>query len=306
MVNILHRVQVVFGQTGAENIGRGFQQISQYGNQANTTIGTANTQLNKFGTEAQTAGSGVSIFGRNMGTLAGSTTQANQGISIFGQGLTKVSGGLTTTNTLIGTANTQQKTLGASLLSNGKSFATMAVGMATTIQGVVGLSRAFRDLNDQQLGVDRAARKLSVANEAVDKSTRKLRELAQANKQGTQEWTDALRDQTQAQEQQNIAVTNLSEAQERLHDTQEDFVFLTISTVLGTVGTLISAFNSFDIKLSTIIPKLKNFGGALKTALGGISGVGAVAGGAAGGLIGGLVLTDIATQTQKEIGRAHV
>ena len=212
MVNILHRVQVVFGQTGAENIGRGFQTISQYGNQANTTIRTANTNLNKFGTEAQTAGQGVSIFGRNMGTLSGTTNQANQGISIFGQGLTKTNGGLTQSNTLLATATTQQKSFGQTLLSNAQSFSTMAIGMSTTIQGVVGLGRAFRDLNDQQLGVDKASKKLSLANEALDKSQRKLNQLAAEGKKGTQEWNDRYRDHNQMIQGQQIATTALGEA----------------------------------------------------------------------------------------------
>jgi hypothetical protein len=301
MVNILHRVQVIFGQTGAENIGRGFQQISQYGQQANTTIGQANANLGTFSQEATAAGSGVSIFGKSMGTLGGSTTQAAQGISIFNTNLAKTTGGLTSANTLVGTSITQQKSFGKSILDNSQSFATMAVGISTTIQSVVGLGRAFRDMNDQQLGVDRAAKKLSQSNEAVEKGQRKLNELAAAGKKGTQEWSDAIRDQTQNIEGQKIAVTNLGEKQEQLRDTQENLVFLTVSTVIGTIGTAISAFNSFGLKLDQIIPKIKSFGGAMKGLPALMGGMGGLVAGPLLGAVGGALLTDMATKVQQQL-----
>lgn len=301
MVNITHRVQVVFQQTGAENIGRGLQSISTYGQQANQALTQSNTQLTQFTAKTASAQSGISIFGKNMQGLGAGTVTTNQQLSIFNQGLTTTQGGLTTSNTLLATQSQQQLTLGQRVKDTAGRYSTFAIGLSTTLQGVTGLARGFRDLNDMQINVDRQTRKVSLANEAVEKTTRAVTKAIKEHGTGSVEHANALRDQTQALQMQSVQTRQLEEVQEAFADFQMNVAMQTIPIVIGAIGTLSSAFFQAGLKVSHLTGLVGKLGAALKgVSFLGISG----SAGIAGGLTGGFLILQQAFDVQKKMAES--
>lgn len=278
MVNLSHRVQVIFSQTGAENIGRGLQTITNYGGQANQTLQQTSTNLQAYTTNQQQAqavtqqsGQSISIFGRNMQGFAGSTTTANQGISIFNNNLKTVQGGLSNTNTLLPSSISQTKSFGESVKSTAGNFSTLAIGISTTAQGAISLARNYRDLNDLQINIDRTARRVSLAQEGVDKAQRKVTEAVKAHGAGSKEAADANRDLTQAEEMLSVQTRMLEEQHEAFGDFQMNFAMSIIPTVIGAIGTMGAAFAQAGIKMSSFasaMSRLPAIIASVNTALG--------------------------------------
>jgi len=232
------------------------------------------------------ATAGINRFKASMTGLANPTNNLTQNMGklnqTFNAGVTPIKNqgnALTNLNTNLN-ANVKQTRSSISALKD------HVLGMGLAVSGAVSLFTSFNDLTGAQIRNERAQNAAASATNKVTDIQRALNKMQDAGKKGTADYNAKLADLKIAQDKAQTATERATFSQDKLADTQANFAAnIMPQSILAITGfTDVLQGMGGEKGFAGLIPKIKNFGGSLKTMGGNLIG----AGGGIKGMIGNL------------------
>lgn len=128
--------------------------------------------------------------------------------------------------------------------SFGSSMSGLAIGLATAAQGIVNMSRAYRDLEDTQLRVTGATNRLDSLEKSLRAKKLANKNLLEKENYDREKYRIGLEEERILENKIAKQKLEVGEALEAQSDAYQDFYLQIIPTSLGTLGTLGMALSS--------------------------------------------------------------